>query len=638
MVRAVFFCLIWPQLFTTATSLSWSERANIPVPGEGPPGYGRLRHVATDAVGNNSALVVWNGKPWGSTDAGVTWMEVTTLGNAQWYGITMSADGSKRAATVHAGNIWTSADSGATWTENTVSAGVTKEWRGIAMSADGTTRAAVVYDGHIWRSTDSGATWNNIAIAKGWGDIAMSSDGTKMVAAVHNGQLWRSVDSGQAWTEITGSPSLFWTAVAMSADGHELGAVAYNDKVYRSADSGSTWQQNNVIKGWYGYAMAADGASHIATVDIGKVFSAGAYPTSAPTAAPTAAPTVAPTAAPTAAPTVAPTATPTAAPTAAPTVAPTTTPTAAPTSYPTLMGYPEPPTINMTSLDPQIGAVDVDNAASIQISFTSDVLLVNGGTVSILTHHRNTTITVPDSQLRLLANKRVLVISLNRKQSTHGSYGGLSTYDAEHKVVVGVGAVKTCNIHRCSGFQGMPYPYVFSVIAKLYCTLALSGSVEQFGATTQATFIVKVAGLFNVDNAAVSVIGVTRGSILVTFSVAYGHHTNGTMAYHNHTFETMFPVNSTLFGNFTILARSSHHDLALLQPPVIPPPPPPSLVDAAAAAAVITAVVGTTVGTAVGGAVGGTVASTSSGTAAGGVGGSVTSGECHRTPSLFDAE
>ena len=295
------------------------------------------------------------------------------------------------------------------------------------------------------------------------------------------------------------------------------------------------------------------------------------------------------------------------------------------------MGFPEPPTINLTSLSPRLGQQGVDPLTSIRIGFhtsTEIVQLVSGGSITIVAHKSNISITLPNSQVSM-SDGYTMVVTPTRRQSAHGSYGALDTYDALHTVVLSEGAVQTCNVHRCSGFQGMPYPYTFSVIGRLYCTLALSGSIDEFDTIAKATFVVIVADAFNVVKSAVSVIGVTGGSILVVFSVEYDHNTNGTIAYHNSTFQNMFPLNATLFGNFTILARSSHYDLSLLQPPVIPPPPPPlPLVDAATAATVVTAVVATAVGTTVGGAVGGAVGSAAGGAAAGGAAaGGAASGE-----------
>ncbi|MFN4181578.1 MAG: hypothetical protein ACK4FA_02700, partial [Candidatus Paceibacteria bacterium] len=47
------------------------------------------------------------------------WVERTSSGQRQWYGVASSSDGTKLVAVVDNGYIYTSTDSGVTWTEQT---------------------------------------------------------------------------------------------------------------------------------------------------------------------------------------------------------------------------------------------------------------------------------------------------------------------------------------------------------------------------------------------------------------------------------------------------------------------------------------------------------------------------------------
>ena len=125
----------------------------------------------------------------------------------------------------------------------------------------------------------------------------------------------------------------------------------------------------------------------------------------------------------------------------------------------------------------------------------------------------------------------------------------------------------------------MPWPYTFSVLGRLYCTITLSGDVNALPAQFRSNFISEVATRFNVSREQLGILGITAGSLLVMFQLSYNHPVNGTITAHNRTFFSgAFPLNGTLFGNYTILAKSSHWDLAQLQPP-IPIAPPATIGD-----------------------------------------------------------
>jgi len=147
------------------------------------------------------------------------------------------------------------------------------------------------------------------------------------------------------------------------------------------------------------------------------------------------------------------------------------------------MGYPLPPLIEETGLVPSQDANDVEPNTAIKVPFkdltNGKIYLVNGGTVTIGTlkggvSTKTITVVIPDSQITISGGGSTLVVSLTDKTSKYGSYGALSTHDAELTVAIGAGAVKTCNTDRCSGFPGMVHPltpYRFFMVRSMSETL-----------------------------------------------------------------------------------------------------------------------------------------------------------------------
>jgi len=102
-----------------------------------------------------------------------------------------------------------------------------------------------------------------------------------------------------------------------------------------------------------------------------------------------------------------------------------------------------------------------------------------------------------------------MVITPTSKQSKHGSYAGLETHHSEYNVIVGVGAVKSCNDGGyCSGFPGMIGAYRFTTMSRIYCMVTLQGHISGFTNQMRADFIVAVAELLNVLTSQIKIEGV----------------------------------------------------------------------------------------------------------------------------------
>jgi alpha-tubulin suppressor-like RCC1 family protein len=133
-----------------------------------------------------------SGYIWTSTDGGANWVQRTTSGVRNWYGVAISEDGQKMAAVASTGKVYISDDGGATWNERlSVAAG---DWSSIAMSDNGKHIAvAPITAGKINTSDDGGLTWKTWGSAKNWVDIDMTASGNKIIATDGaGGSIWYS--------------------------------------------------------------------------------------------------------------------------------------------------------------------------------------------------------------------------------------------------------------------------------------------------------------------------------------------------------------------------------------------------------------------------------------------------------------
>jgi hypothetical protein len=129
-----------------------------------------------------------------STNSGTDWILSYAPTNISWGAVASSADGNKMVAgSDHAntgsgsiyGSVYTSTNSGMNWKSNNLPQA---QWLGVTSSADGTKLVAVglspVATGLIYSSTNSGASWvSNSVPSQIWSYIASSADGGELVAA-----------------------------------------------------------------------------------------------------------------------------------------------------------------------------------------------------------------------------------------------------------------------------------------------------------------------------------------------------------------------------------------------------------------------------------------------------------------------
>jgi hypothetical protein len=208
----------------------------------------------------------------------------TTAPNANWVGITSSADGSNLVATAAGSGIWTSQDSGLTWVSNNVPPGIS--WSAIASSADGNKKIAVTRcsGGNVGVWTSTGLAWSSTNLpcdpfSIGPCAVASSANGEKLVVVTSSGSgaasVWTSPDGGLDWVS-NNIPGAFHTylSAASSADARVLAVGSYVGLIYVSTNSGLSWNTNDAPSGiWQAIACSADGARLVATMDNGGIYS-----------------------------------------------------------------------------------------------------------------------------------------------------------------------------------------------------------------------------------------------------------------------------------------------------------------------------------------------------------------------------
>jgi hypothetical protein len=251
----------WPQ-----TSASSQEYTSIASSADG------ITLLATAYFGT------YNGNIFKSTNAGISWTQITGAGQApginqsHWQKIACSANASTQVAissavdgdpphiavTTNAGNSWTQIVTPAT------------NWASVAVSANGSKLLVAASPGGIFTTTNSGVSWIPTgAPNKGWTSIASSADGTKLAATADG--VYISTNSGVTWT-ATSAPTNYWGAIASSADGSELVGEfsSGNSSIYISKDSGNTWVQTSApalaTSSWSSIACSADGTKIVATI------------------------------------------------------------------------------------------------------------------------------------------------------------------------------------------------------------------------------------------------------------------------------------------------------------------------------------------------------------------------------------
>lgn len=229
---------------------SW-KAATLPFKlGGNMPGRGMGERLAVDP---NKNSVLYLGAPsgnglWRSTDAGVTWSEVTAFPNPGNYA--QDPTDTSGYGNDNQGIVWVTFD------ERSGSAGsVTKDiYVGVADKQN-----------TVYRSTDGGTTWSRIAgqptgylahkgvldSATGYLYLTLSDTGGPYDGG--KGQIWRYDTGSGAWKDVSpvAEADTFYGFGGLSVDRRKPGtlmATAYSawwpdTQIFRSTDSGATWTQ-----------------------------------------------------------------------------------------------------------------------------------------------------------------------------------------------------------------------------------------------------------------------------------------------------------------------------------------------------------------------------------------------------------
>lgn len=230
---------------------SW-EKTDLPFKlGGNMPGRGMGERLAVDPHDND---VLYLGAPsghglWRSTDAGVTWSEVTAFPNPGDY----AQDPGDTSG-------YASDNQGITWVTFDESTG------GGAGTATGTVYVGVAdKENAVYRSTDAGATWERLAgqptgylahkgvldAENGYLYLAYSDTGGPYDGG--KGRLYRYATATGTWTDISpaAEADTYYGFSGLTVDRQHPGTVmatAYSSwwpdtQIFRSTDSGATWSQ-----------------------------------------------------------------------------------------------------------------------------------------------------------------------------------------------------------------------------------------------------------------------------------------------------------------------------------------------------------------------------------------------------------
>lgn len=156
-----------------------------------------------------------------SSDYGATWsagpdaaagdlVQIVRSANGQ-YGLTGDKTGSALDETINYGGQW-----------NLTSTG-NPNWYGVSMSASGQYMLAGTQGDSLYESTDYGQDWAALPNTNNggtWNYVHISDNGQDMVAidSTSGGSLYESTDGGQTFSVDTIVPSNGWSALAVSAD------------------------------------------------------------------------------------------------------------------------------------------------------------------------------------------------------------------------------------------------------------------------------------------------------------------------------------------------------------------------------------------------------------------------------------
>lgn len=209
---------------STDSGVTWSERQ----------GAGMQRWSDIDGSADGSVLIAvaqgsTTGRVYVSADSGSSWTQRETV--RDFRGAAIAANGNPMYAIEYGGYLRRSTDTGVTWTAVTTMGAA--NWASAVCSATCNSIIIGASSSSSFRSIDGGATRANTGL--GTSTVyaaALSDDGTKMIAAPQNSRISTSLDSGATWLAQTSIPTANWYAAAASSDASKFVIVAYLGGIY----------------------------------------------------------------------------------------------------------------------------------------------------------------------------------------------------------------------------------------------------------------------------------------------------------------------------------------------------------------------------------------------------------------------
>lgn len=265
---------------------------------------GRTRALV---VHPTTPTVMWAGSVgggvWRTTSGGVTWAPLTDfMGSLAVSCLVLqpadpphppastvlyagTGEGYYNGDALRGAGLFKSTDGGVTWTQLSSTANPNFYWvNRLAFSADGKTLLAATRNG-LFRSTNGGTTWTSLPapVNREILDVRFHpTDNTRCVAAGRGGEAFYSTNGGTAWTQATGLPSVagFGGRVELAyarANPNTLYASVDNNagEVYVSADGGKTFALKNTGtnylggQGWYDNTIWAGDPTNVNLVVVG---------------------------------------------------------------------------------------------------------------------------------------------------------------------------------------------------------------------------------------------------------------------------------------------------------------------------------------------------------------------------------
>ena len=160
------------------TNYDWNNFVSVPVDNTG-SFDGTMKGIAVSSDGSKACTVA----DWPSSDGGMTWTKVSSLGIDEWRSVTMSPDGSKLLVCAKTGRVVLSNVAGSTWSDLN---GGQSQYADCSMSADGQTIALARRSVELEVSTDGGSTSTYSSSGtsnsddRSWNKVLVSTDGSKI--------------------------------------------------------------------------------------------------------------------------------------------------------------------------------------------------------------------------------------------------------------------------------------------------------------------------------------------------------------------------------------------------------------------------------------------------------------------------